>query len=166
MPGGPRTPENGLVFADREFEQKLTQFAVSEVASSGRMPADRAIQARAKELSGLEVWQAQPTPADDPMLLSKFKLMVVDRVRAVLGAQGGGPTMDQHVPAASSALAHSRHTPDKGMDAIDPGLLPALDRTGERQRDSDAANGSVDTAVKIAITEERLDEIINDALGR
>lgn len=78
-------PPAGGVFANRDFEDKLMQFAVSEVASSGRLPPDDAIRARAKELSGFEVWQVAPTPVDDPVLLTRFKTLVVDKVKAVLG---------------------------------------------------------------------------------
>ncbi|KAF3767439.1 hypothetical protein M406DRAFT_345452 [Cryphonectria parasitica EP155] len=81
----PLIPDPGAVFASREFENKLVQFAVAEVASSGRMPPDEAIQARAKEILGMEVWQAQTTPADDAVLLVKFKELVVNKVKAVLG---------------------------------------------------------------------------------
>lgn len=149
-------PNPGLVFASRDFEDKLVQFAVAEVATSGRMPADEAIRARAKELSGLEVWQAQPTPADDPVLLEKFKAMVVDKVRTVLG--GGG---HQQRPQAST-IPPLAHTPERGLDAIDPGLLPALGsvETGK----GEGSPTSRDDGVHVAISEERLDEIISEAL--
>lgn len=151
----------GLVFVSRGFEDKLVQFAVSEVASSGRMPADEAIQARAKEVSGLEVWQAQPTPADDPILLSKFKMMVVDKVKAVLGGHDDG-AMHQRPPAAA-AHPPSRHTPERGLDAIDPGLLPALD-PGIKTGKTEVSGGMRAVDVQVAISEKRLDEIITETL--
>lgn len=153
--------QRGMVFASQDFEDKLVQFAVSEVASSGRMPPDEAIQARAKELSGFEVWQTAPTPADDPLLLGKFKKLVVERVTAVLGGQegaGGGGSNAQSIHAGL-AIPAKDHTPERGQDAIDPGLLPALD-----------SNQAVTTSmaspiVHVAISEKRLEEIIDEALG-
>lgn len=152
----------GLVFASRDFEDKLVQFAVAEVASSGRMPADEAIRARAKELSGLEVWQAQPTPAEDPVLLAKFKVMVVDKVRAVLGGGGHDEGAGHHQRTQASTIPPFIHTSDRGLDAIDPGLLPALE-SGETGKD-EVSSTSRDDGVQVAISEERLDEIISEAL--
>ncbi|CAN8103056.1 unnamed protein product [Discula destructiva] len=167
----------GAVFANRDFEDKLVQFAVSEVASSGRMPPDAAIQARARELAGFEVWQAAPTPADDPVLLAKFKALVVDKVKAVLGdhtkENGGGSgsiigTTTQRAGANSSGTNLSPpldHAPaERGLDAIDPGLLPAL----KEDLGVDRIGSVAETAptVHVAISESRLDEIISEALRR
>lgn len=148
----------GTVFANHEFEDKLVQFAVSEVASSGRLPPDEAIQARAKELSGFEVWQAAPTPADDPVLLAKFKKLVVEKVTAVLGDQGeGGGTVQRPQAVTFSAIDH---TPERGQDAIDPSLLPALDSVKE------VTTSETQPTVHVAISEKRLEEIIDEALRR
>lgn len=150
--------DTGTVFASHEFEDKLVQFAVSEVASSGRMPPDEAIQARAKELSGFEVWQSAPTPADDPVLLAKFKKLVVEKVTAVLGGQeqGNSPAQNFHATTFSAI----DHTPERGQDAIDPGLLPALD-AGQEMTTSETS-----PTVHVAISEKRLEEIIDEALQR
>lgn len=164
-------PSPGLVFASREFEDKLVQFAVSEVASSGRMPADEALQARAKEISGLEVWQAQPTPADDPVSLTAFKMMVVEKVKAVLGGHNDGAGHDQQQqqqppppPQAAGQAGYSpNHTSKRGMDAIDPGLLPALE-PGMETGQSDITGALCAEVVHVAISEKRLDEIIDEAL--
>lgn len=168
IPGAPSLANPGLVFVSREFEDKLVQFTVSEVASSGRMPADEAIQARAKEVSGLEVWQAQPTPADDPVLLAKFKMMVVDKVKAVLGGRDDR-TMHRRPPAAASgsAMVHpppGRHTPERGLDAIDPGLLPALEPGMVTGKSEISSGGTRAEDVQVAISEKRLDEIITETL--
>lgn len=154
----PPVSNPGLVFANQDFEDKLIQFAVSEVASSGRMPADEALQARAKEISGLEVWQAQTTAVDDPILLAKFKTMVVERVKAVLGGHDDGVG---HQKPHTTTISPLNLTPDRGQDAIDPGLLPALE-SGVDVRNSERT-GAVD--VQVAISETRLDEIITEALG-
>lgn len=150
----------GAVFASRDFEDKLVQFAVSEVASSGRMPPEEAIQARAKELSGFEVWQTAPTPADDPVLLEKFKKLVVEKVTAVLGGQdgaSGGTVQRIHAGATMSA---KDHTPERGQDVIDPGLLPALNT------DQEVTTNIASPIVHVAISEKRLEEIIDEALRR
>lgn len=156
----PPVSNPGLVFANRDIEDKLVQFAVSEVASSGRMPADEALQARAKEISGLEVWQAQMTAADDPVLLAKFKLMVVEKVKAVLGGHDDGAG---HQKPQSTTVPPLNHTPDRGLDAIDPGLLPALN-PGVDARKSEISSPSEAGDVHVAISETRLDEIITEAL--
>lgn len=168
-------PNPGLVFASREFEDKLVQFAVSEVASSGRMPADEALQARAKEISGLEVWQAQPTPADDPVLLAGFKMMVVEKVKAVLGGHNDGAGHNQQQqkqqqqqqqpqPQAAGNTGHPpSHVLERGLDAIDPGLLPALE-PGMETSQSEISGALCAEVVHVAISEKRLDEIIDEAL--
>lgn len=151
----PSPAATGTVFASLDFETKLVQFAVSEVASSGRMPPDAAIQARARELSGFEVWQVAQTPVDDPVLLAQFKVLVVDKVKAVLGDDDGGARAVQRTVApAVATLDHARA--ERGLDAIDPGLLPALNPG------VDAAETS--PTVHVAVSESRLDEIILEAL--
>lgn len=161
--------EIGLVFTNRTFEDRLVQFAVAEVATSGKLPVDEAIQARAKELSGLEVWEATATPVDDPVLLEKFKAMVVERVKAVLGGFNDQNSMrtSQEPPSRSASSMAARNgirkksplsnAPDRGMDAIDPGLLPALE--------PELGAGANENEVQVAISESRLDEIITEALG-
>lgn len=152
--------ERGTVFASRDFEDKLVQFAVSEVASSGRMPPDEAIQARAKELSGFEVWQTAPTPADDPVLLDKFKKLVVEKVTAVLGDQDGASGGTVQRIYAGTTISAKDHTPERGQDAIDPGLLPALNS------DPGLTTNTASPIVHVAISEKRLEEIIGEALGK
>lgn len=152
----------GTVFANRDLEAKLVQFAVSEVASSGRLPPDTAIQARARELWGFEVWQAAPTPVDDPVLLAQFKALVVDKVKAVLGdheAGGGAPAAQRTEALFVPSLDHARA--ERGLDAIDPGLLPTLDSNLEM---TGAAKTS--PTVHVAVSEARLHEIISEALQR
>lgn len=146
-PASPPTPPP--LFADRAFEAKLLQFAVSEVASCGRLPPDAAIRARAQELSGFEVWQAAaaPTPVDDLGLLAAFKARVVDRVKAVLG----GPGDDR-------AVGGNR---GRGSDVVDPGLLPAEGLGGETRSTAETR-----AKLHVAISESRLDEIITETLQR
>ncbi|KAK7748862.1 hypothetical protein SLS53_000886 [Cytospora paraplurivora] len=157
-----RSSDNGAVFNSQEFETRLMEFAVAEVASSGRMPADEALTARAKEISGMEVWQAETTAADNPVLLGKFKALVVDRVREVLGGRdNNGPrprinTVPSPPPAA--------RTPERGMDAIDPGLLPDLPPAGM----GTATKSNVSPLpqdVQVAISEQRLIEILREYEG-
>lgn len=168
-------PDQGTVFANKDFEDKLVQFAVAEVASSGRMPPDEAIQARAKEVSGMEVWQAETTSADDPVLLAKFKQLVVDKVKAVLGGHGTEETSNYHhhhqqqqqqqqqqyPQSGFSSLRH--HTPERGMDAIDPGLLPALGSEVGEVRKTEAS--PLPPHVQVAISEKRLDELLVEMVG-
>lgn len=156
----------GAVFSSQDFEDKLMQFAVAEVATSGRMPADEALIARAKEILGFEVWQAETTPADDPELLGRFKVLVVDRVRTVLGDPGDSSHSNHSnknsspmVPTISSPPPTTHHS-ERGMDAIDPGLLPDLPPAG-----ADAKKNSVSPLpgdVQVAISEARLEEILRE----
>ncbi|KAK7721421.1 hypothetical protein SLS64_001717 [Diaporthe eres] len=153
----------GAVFNSQDFEDKLMQFAVAEVATSGRMPADEALIARAKEILGFEVWQAETTPADDPELLGRFKVLVVDRVKTVLGDPGDSNHSNKNsspmMPTISSPPPTTHHS-ERGMDAIDPGLLPDLPPAG-----ADAKKNSVSPLpgdVQVAISEARLEEILRE----
>lgn len=159
-------PSNpGAVFSNQDFEDKLMQFAVAEVATSGRMPADEALTARAKEIHGFEVWQAETTPADDPELLGRFKVLVVDRVRSVLGDPGDSNHSNRNsspmLPTSTiSSPPPATHHSERGLDAIDPGLLPDLPPAG-----ADAKKSSVSPLpgdVQVAISEARLDEILRE----
>lgn len=153
---------NGAVFNSQEFEARLMDFAVAEVASSGRIPADEALIARAKEISGMEVWQAETTAADDPILLGKFKALVVDRVREVLGGRdnnGPRPRINT-VPSPPPAT----RTPERGMDAIDPGLLPDLPPAGTGTATPSDVSPSTQE-VQVAISEQRLFEILREFEG-
>lgn len=155
----------GAVFSSQDFEDKLMQFAVAEVATSGRMPADEALIARAKEILGFEVWQAETTPADDPDLLGRFKVLVVDRVRTVLGDPGDSNHSNKNsspmLPTSTiSSPPPTTHHSERGMDAIDPGLLPDLPPAG-----ADAKKNSVSPLpgdVQVAISEARLEEILRE----
>lgn len=152
----------GVVFSSQDFEDKLMQFAVAEVATSGRMPADEALAARAKEILGFEVWQAETTPADDLELLGRFKVLVVDRVRTVLGDPGdSNKNSSPMLPTSTiSSPPPTTHHSERGMDAIDPGLLPDLPPVG-----ADAKKNSVSPLpgdVQVAISEARLDEILRE----
>lgn len=166
----PTLSASGTVFTSKGFEDKLMQFSIAEVASSGRMPPDEAIQAKAKEISGLEVWQAETTPADDPTLLTSFKQLVVNKLKKVLGDHSERSTEPfsqyqnpQPQPSSASMLSPSIPAPDRGMDAIDPGLLPALESgTGNA---AEAQIKPPTPVVHVAISEKRLDEILGE-LGR
>ncbi|KAI3401314.1 hypothetical protein diail_11397 [Diaporthe ilicicola] len=162
---GLSAPSNpGAVFSSQDFEEKLMQFAVAEVATSGRMPADEALIARAKEILGFEVWQAETTPADDPDLLGRFKVLVVDKVRTVLGDPGEsshGAKNSSPIQTTSSIPSPptTTHLPERGMDAIDPGLLPDLPPAGADRKKS-SASPLPGGDVQVAISEARLDEIL------
>ncbi|PSS02284.1 hypothetical protein BD289DRAFT_359932 [Coniella lustricola] len=182
-------PQPGAIFGSRDFEDKLVQFAVAEIASSGRMPADEAIQARAKEISGFEVWQTQTTSADDPALLSKFKELVIHKVKAVLGGYSDGPSPsppaqpgNMHKPAKTTSTKtvspmavrqHQQHTSERGLDALDLSLLPDLVAPNQspqtlalntgRKSGPSPLNGSKPLPdFHVAISEERLDELITE----
>lgn len=155
----PGLVNSGAVFSSQDFEDKLLHFAVAEAACSGRAPADEALKAKAKEISGMEVWQAETTEADDPALLVRFKALVVGKVRAVLSGQDDNSPRSWVSTITSPSPA--ARTPERGMDAIDPGLLPDL---------SPAVMGAVEESsisllpvnVHVAISEQRLDEILRD----
>lgn len=150
----------GAVFGNQEFEEKLMQFAVAEVATSGRMPADEALTARAKEILGFEVWQAEATPADDPELLGRFKVLVVEKVRSVLGKPGDRNSSPMLPTSTISSPPPTTHHSERGMDAIDPGLLPDLPPAGSDGKKSSASPLPGD--VQVAISEARLDEILRE----
>lgn len=150
---------SGAVFSSQDFEDKLMQFAVAELAGSGRMPPDEALIARAKEISGMEVWQAEATEADDSALLGRFKTQVMEKVKAILSGQDDNSPRQQ-VNMISSPPPASR-TPERGMDTIDPGLLPALPPAGAGK----ARKSSIlplPTGVQVAISEQTLEEILRD----
>lgn len=151
--------DSGTVFDSQDFESKLMQFAVAEVASSGRMPADDAIKAKAMELSGMEVWQAETTAADDPVLLDRFKALVVDKVRAVLGGQDDNSPRPR-VNTISMPLPAAR-TPERGLDAIDPGLLPDLPSPSTEPAKKSSIS-PLPADLQVAISEQRLEEILRD----
>lgn len=156
----PVSVNSGAVFSSRGFEDQLMQFAVAELASSGRMPPDEALIARAKEISGMEVWQAEMTEADDPALLGKFKAVVVFKVKAVLGGQHAAHSPIPRTNTIASP-APAMRTPERGMDAIDPGLLPEPLPAGmETARKSRVSPLPPD--VQVAISEQTLDEILRD----
>lgn len=56
------------VFCSRELENGLVQFVQKQVADTGRMPSDTAMQSRARDIA-----KADYTSAEDPALLGKFK---------------------------------------------------------------------------------------------
>jgi len=56
------------IFCSRELESGLTEFVRREVARSGLMPNDVALQQRA-----CDIMSTQKTSCDDPVLLAKFK---------------------------------------------------------------------------------------------
>lgn len=156
---------SGAVFSNQDFEDKLMQFAVAEVATSGRMPADEALAARAKEILGFEVWQTETTPADDPDLLGQFKVLVVNRVRTVLGEPGDSNHSNKNsspmLPTGTlSSPPPTTHHSERGMDAIDPGLLPDLPPAGVDAKKSSVSPLPRD--VQVAITEARLEEILRE----
>lgn len=154
--------EPGLVLASKEFEDELIQFSVAMVASSGRMPPDETIKAKAKEISGQGIWQSETTPVDNPKLLTRFKQVVIDRVKTVLGAHD---LQQQPLKPFQQYLQHTQLQPsaERGMDAIDLGLLPALDAGTKSVTETKVR--SPKPVVHIAISEKRLEEIIGE-IGR
>ncbi|ROW09668.1 hypothetical protein VMCG_02273 [Cytospora schulzeri] len=156
----PSSVNSGAVFSNQDLADKLMQFAVAELASSGRMPPDEAIIARAKEISGMEIWQAETTEADDPVLLGRFKALVVHKVKAVLGGGQDDNSPRQQVNLISSPPPVS-HTPERGMDAIDPGLLPDLP-PGNMGTAKKTSISPLPADVQVAITEQTLDEILRN----
>lgn len=149
---------NGAVFSSRDFEDKLMQFAVAELAVSGRMPPDEALTARAKLISGIEAWRPETTEADDPALLGSFKTQVVDKVKAVLGGRDGNSLQDNTI---SSPLPASRKTSERGMDTIDPALLPELPPAGMATAKKSSIS-PLPANVQVAISEQTLDEILRN----
>lgn len=149
---------SGAVFSSRDFEDKLMQFAVAELAVSGRMPPDEALTARAKLISGIEAWQPETTEADDPALLGSFKTQVVDKVKAVLGGRDGNSLQDSTI---SSPLPASRKTPERGMDTIDPALFPEPPPAGMATAKKSSIS-PLPANVQVAISEQTLDEILRN----
>lgn len=82
-----------VVFCSRELENGLAQFVKAQVsAPGGTFPADGAIRARARDIQGME-----QTPADDPVLLDKFKTMMMAQIQ-----QGNMATVSAAAPLGTT----------------------------------------------------------------
>ncbi|KAI6376158.1 hypothetical protein MCOR25_002796 [Pyricularia grisea] len=63
-----RYPRPPAVFCSRELEGGLTEFVQSQQVTTGAPPSDEMLRAKAREILGTET-----TPADDAVLLERFK---------------------------------------------------------------------------------------------
>ena len=84
-----RYPQPGSVFCSRELEQGLIDMAEKHFTKTGALPSDEAMQSRAKEIVSMET-----TAADDPMLLGKFKTMMLEK----LGQAPAQPDVSSALP--------------------------------------------------------------------
>jgi hypothetical protein len=66
-----RYPAPAKVFCYRELENGLTEYVKRETSKNGVFPSDDQLRERAREIMGM-----QKTPADDPVLLKKFKAVM------------------------------------------------------------------------------------------
>ena len=82
-----RYPAPAVVFCSRELENGLVEFATSKWAMSGSLPTDEAFRAKARGILKLNV-----TAADDPVLLEKFKTMMLGRLGLTQPASSVGTT--------------------------------------------------------------------------
>lgn len=107
----------------------------------------------------MEVWQAEATEADDPALLGRFKAQVVVNIKAVLGGQHDNSPRPRTNTIATPAP--EVRTPERGMDAVDPGLLPELSLAGMETAQKSRVS-PLPPAMQVAISEQTLDEMIRD----
>ena len=83
IPNPPIPPPQ--IFCSRELESALIDFVTAEVLAGREFPSDDAIRVRAREVLGRE-----STPADDEVLMAKFKEMMRDRLGFGLGESDQG----------------------------------------------------------------------------
>lgn len=120
------------VFCSRELEAGLAAFVESEVsllscgggkaAAEAAFPDDNAIRSKARE-----ILQISATPADDPVLMEKFKAMMRERLHLDNPAQSGNQdqAQDQVVAAQNQAVPGLDLTSGNSFAGID--LLAPLD---------------------------------------
>lgn len=114
-----RYPAPALVFCSRELENGLVDFATRKAATSGgSLPTDEALRVKAREILKLNV-----TAADDPVLLEKFKTMLLVRLglgqpaAAAAAAGATGLAMEGIVEAPTSTTAST------SASEVSPGAL-------------------------------------------
>lgn len=99
-----RYPRPATVFCSRELESGLVAYVKEDIARGAGFPSDEALRARARAILGYE-----NTSADDPVLLSKFKMWVMSQ-------QG---QLEEPQPWQQPAAAPSVLPSDMKMDLTD-----------------------------------------------
>ncbi|KAK3687672.1 hypothetical protein B0T22DRAFT_439276 [Podospora appendiculata] len=86
-PPSRRTQLSSLVFCSRELESGLDDYVSNEAGILGAVafPSDEALRSRARE-----ILQTLTTPADDPVLLEKFKDMMRKKLGLMAPSGGSG----------------------------------------------------------------------------
>lgn len=96
------------MFCSRELEQELATWVEREVLVHGKeFPADEEIRQRARDF----LWRER-TPADDAVLLGKFRAMMADRLGLASGS-GSGSAIDT---VATGAAAKGAAADPVGFD--------------------------------------------------
>jgi hypothetical protein len=91
---GNQAQQQPAVFCSPELEYGLADFVTSEVAAMRPFPADEALRMRARLLQNTPT-----TPADDDVLLEKFKEMMRQRL-GLLPLEGSGADVTAAMPDA------------------------------------------------------------------
>ncbi|KAJ9132519.1 C2H2 type zinc finger domain-containing protein [Pleurostoma richardsiae] len=107
-----------VVFCSRELENGLLSFVEAAVRGTGQVPPDDAIRAEARRMLGKG--EEGKTPADDEVLLGKFKEMAREKLGLALGGTGG------QVAAQGSAQSQQMGVPD-GLGNMNISELPDMD---------------------------------------
>jgi hypothetical protein len=82
------------IFCSRDLEEDLINLTQQHVASTGRMPAEKLLKARAKQIV-----KCRPTPADDPVLLGKFQKWMAEKLPEALPATADSPEGPSALPS-------------------------------------------------------------------
>ncbi|KAK3352969.1 hypothetical protein B0T25DRAFT_455493 [Lasiosphaeria hispida] len=116
-----------VVFCSRELENGLAEFVTGQVALLGyragaaaAFPDDEAIRARAREII-----KTSRTPADDPVLLEKFKEMMREKLGLAASAPSQGQSQEQGPTQSHSLLSGTGAGPPPPL-SLDMGLTPQV----------------------------------------
>lgn len=92
-----RYPAPAKIFCSRELENGLAEYVRREMQKTGVFPSDDQMRERARQILSM-----QKTPADDPVLLSKFKAAVQSGLLTQPTISGRELTAPVPVPAIST----------------------------------------------------------------
>lgn len=130
------------VFCSRELENGLSAYVKREVQKTGVFPTDRQLQARARDIMGM-----QSTSADDANLLAQFKSVVQQNslTSPITTSTGGAVPRHSQQPCRTTTDCMISESPDQeGIFMADMDLNfteQELDDLVRKSSESLAANG-------------------------